>query len=355
MGANIRCCSSAPTLSFLQKVLRLIIATSAVAASLASTGAVPVLRSEYEAFIEEMGKKHAYDAVLLRKLFAQVQTRPAIVRAMSAPATARPWHEFRRRIVERGRIEAGVRFWAENSLVLERASRAFGVPGEILVATIGIETLYGRNTGNFKVLDALSTLAFDYPPRAEFFRSELEQYLLLAREAGLDAGDLRGSYAAAIGLPQFIPSSYRKYAIDFDGDGRRDLVNSTADAIGSVANYYRSFGWTTGAKIVLPALTGDADVSALVAAGLRPHIKIGELKARGVVVQEAVDENAEAAVFSVESETGPQVMVGFNNFYVITRYNRSVNYAMAVHELAEAIKAQFQTATGGRADTPSER
>lgn len=346
---------SPPTLPFVHQFLRLIVAISALAGSLVSSGAVPVLRPDYEAFIEEMGKKHAYDPGLLRKLFSEVQTRPAIVRAMSAPATARPWYEFRRRIVEPGRIDAGVRFWAENSLVVERASREFGVPGELIVATIGIETLYGRHTGNFKVLEALSTLAFDYPPRADFFRSELEEYLLLAREAGLDAGGLRGSYAAAIGLPQFIPSSYRKYAIDFDGDGRRDLVNSIADAIGSVANYYRSFGWTTGAKVAVRALTGDADISALLTADLRPHTKISELKARGVVAQEAIDENAEAAVFSLETEAGPQVMLGLNNFYVITRYNRSVNYAMAVHELAQGIRAQFQVASGSQAESPSER
>ena len=266
---------------------------------------------------------------------------------MTAPATSRPWYEFRRRIVEPGRIEAGVRFWAMNSLALQRASREFGVPEEMIVATIGIETLYGRNTGNFKVIDALATLAFDYPPRAQFFRGELEQFLLLSREAGIDAAELRGSYAGAIGLPQFIPSSYRKYAIDFDGDGRRDLVNSAADAIGSVANYYRNFGWQTGAAVVVPAQPGELDVTALLSAGLQPHTKIGELKSRGLVVQETVDDEAEATVFNIETESGPQLMLGLNNFYVITRYNRSINYAMAVYELAREIKAQATGPAGG--------
>jgi membrane-bound lytic murein transglycosylase B len=234
-----------------------------------------------------------------------------------------------------------MRFWAANSASLERASRQFGIPEEFIVATIGIETLYGRNTGNFRVIDALATLAFDYPPRADFFRAELEQYLLLTKEAGLDAGALRGSYAGAMGLPQFIPSSYRKYAIDFDGDGRRDLLNSPADAIGSVANYYRSFGWTTGADVVIAAQAPSADVSRLISAGIRPHATISDLKAAGLAIDTAVDESTEASVFSIETEAGPQIMLGLNNFYVITRYNRSVNYAMAVYGLARSMRAQM--------------
>jgi membrane-bound lytic murein transglycosylase B len=330
---------------------RFFLALVALCASLASTGAVPVLRPEYEEFIQEMSAKHGYEPGPLRKLFAQIQTRPSIVRAMTAPATSRPWHEFRRRIVEPGRIEAGARFWAMNSLALQRASREFGVPEEMIVATIGIETLYGRNTGNFKVIDALATLAFDYPPRAQFFRGELEEFLLLSREAGIDAAELRGSYAGAIGLPQFIPSSYRKYAIDFDGDGRRDLVNSASDAIGSVANYYRNFGWQTGAAVVIPAQAGALDVTGLLTAGLRPHTKIGELKSRGLIVEESVNDDADATVFNIETESGPQLMLGLNNFYVITRYNRSINYAMAVYELAREIKAH---ATGPEAGSTEE-
>ena len=335
-------------------LLRFVLAAAALTGSVASGAGAPALRPEFEAFVEHMSAKHAYDSALLRRLFAQVETRPSIVRAMSAPATARPWREFRQRLVTAARIEGGGRFWAMNSLALERASREFGVPEEIIVATIGIETLYGRNTGSFKVLDALSTLAFDYPPRADFFRSELEEYLLLVREAGLDAALMRGSYAGAIGIPQFIPSSYRKFAIDFDGDGRRDLVNSAADAIGSVANYYRSFGWETGAPVVVAAESGTAELGPLLAAGIRPHIKVSELKARGLSVPETIADTADAMVFSVEAETGSQLMVGLNNFYVITRYNRSVNYAMAVYELAREIRAQAKP-EGSSADVVSKR
>jgi membrane-bound lytic murein transglycosylase B len=326
-------------MAFLRNPLRFAFAGIALLASLASPGAVPVLRPEIEAFIEDMGKKHGYEPGPLRRIFSQVQPRPSIIRAMSAPGTARPWYEFRRRNVD-GRVDAGVRFWAQNAAVLERASREFGVNPEIIVATIGIETLYGRNMGTFKVIDALSTLAFDYPPRAEFFKRELEEYLLLVRDSGVDSGT-RGSYAGAIGIPQFIPSSYRKYAVDFNGDGRRDLVGSPADAIGSIANYYQSHGWKLGAPVVAPADPGEADVAALIAAGIRPHTTVSALKTQGFKVQGAVDDQTEATVFSLETENGPRVMLGFNNFYVITRYNRSQNYAMAVYELSREIKAAF--------------
>lgn len=315
---------------------------AAVAVLLISGGAAAAdaaLRPEMEAFIGEMQTKHGYDAAVLRKAFQQVQPRPSIIRAMSAPSTSRPWFEYRRRIVEPVRIDNGVRFWRENAAALERASREFGVAEELIVATIGVETLYGRNMGTLKVLDALSTLAFDYPPRADFFRGELEEYLLLSRESGVGPGTLRGSYAGAIGMPQFLPSSYRKYAVDFDGDGRRDLVGSAADAIGSIANYYRSFGWKKGAPVIVAGEPGEADLGPILAGGIRPHITIAELRSRGVVVQEPVDDTAEATVFYVQTETGPKLLLGLNNFYVITRYNRSINYAMAVWELATAVKA----------------
>ena len=326
----------------LRNALRLSCAAVALFASITCAPAVAPLRADIEAFIAEMEKKHGYAPLALRQLLQQGQVRPSILRAMSAPGTARPWFEYRRRIVEPTRIGSGVRFWIENASALERARRDFGVPEELIVATIGIETLYGRNIGNFKVLDALVTLAFEYPPRADLFRGELEEYLLLAREAGLDPAAVRGSYAGAIGIPQFLPSSYRKYAVDFDGDGQRDLVRSVADAIGSVANYYRSFGWSTGAPVVVSAESGDAELGPLLAGGIRPHVTIGELRSRGLVVGEPVDDGAEATVFFVQLENGPKLKLGLNNFYVITRYNRSINYAMAVHELATELRTAMR-------------
>jgi membrane-bound lytic murein transglycosylase B len=324
----------------LRHSLRFGIASLALYVSLACAGSAPVLRADMEAFVAEMAARHGFEPGVLRKLFAQVETRPAILRIMSAPGTARPWYEFQQRIVTPARIDGGVRFWAANAAALERASAEFGVPPELIVATIGIETLYGRNMGRIKVLDSLSTLAFDYPPRADFFRKELEEYLLLMRDWDIDAAT-RGSYAGAIGIPQFIPSSYRKYAIDFDGDGRRDLVSSPADAIGSVANYYRTFGWKTGAPVATSANPGDIDVASLIAAGIKPHTKVADLKAQGFVMQDPVGDDLDAAVFSLQTQTGPRVMLGFDNFYVITRYNRSQNYAMAVYELSTEIKAAF--------------
>ncbi|HEX2829568.1 MAG TPA: lytic murein transglycosylase B [Burkholderiales bacterium] len=324
----------------LRNPLRAAVAALALFVSIACPGAVPVLRADVEAFIEEMAGKHGFEPGPLRRLFGTVQPRPSIIRAMSAPGTARPWYDFRRRHVDPGRIEGGVRFWAANAAVLERAGREFGVPPEVIVATIGIETLYGRNMGGFRVIDALSTLAFDYPPRADFFRRELEEYLLLTRDWDISTAT-RGSYAGAIGIPQFIPSSYRKYAIDFDGDGRRDLVASPADAIGSVANYYQTYGWKAGAPVVSPANTGELDVAPFIAQGIKPHTPVGELKAKGFTVMEPVDDATVATIFQLETESGPRVMLGFNNFYVITRYNRSQNYAMAVYELSREIRTAY--------------
>ena len=320
------------------KSLCALLALAALTSFGAASAAVPALRADVEAFVQEMAAKHGHDAGELRALLSLAQTREAILRAMKRPGTAVRWHEYRERIVERVRIENGVRFWRANKAVLERAQQTFGVPAELIVATIGVETLYGRHTGNLRVIDALSTLAFDYPPRAAFFRGELEEYLLLVREAGLDALATRGSYAGAIGIPQFLPSSYRKYAVDFDGDGRRDLAGSTADAIGSVANYYRTYGWEPGAPVVIEARSGEADLAPLLAGGIKPHTPVGVLRARGLLIEEPVDDTAAATVFFVEEAEGPKLLLGLNNFYVITRYNRSTNYALAVHELARELR-----------------
>ncbi len=321
----------------LPAILLLIVSTELVAAE-----KVRPLDPEVEVFIEEMVQKHQFEARALRRLFTQVQPRPAILRAISTPGTARPWHEFRSRYMEPERVNNGVAFWRVHAATLEKASREFGIPEEIIVATIGVETFYGRNTGNFRVLEALTMLAFRYPPRAELFRSELEHYLLLARETGLDPTGIRGSYAGAMGIPQFLPSSYRNYAIDFDGDGKRDIINSTADAIGSVANYYKAFGWRPGQAVVVPAEVEGSGIAALLETGIKPLLKVAELKSQGVTPVMPMEEGVEAALFMVESATGPRYWLGLNNFYVITRYNRSLNYALTVYELAQELRARFR-------------
>lgn len=303
------------------------------------------LRPEIESFIGDMVHKHRFDRQSLRRLFRQAQPRPAVIRAISTPGTARPWYEFRELYINEKRIAGGIDFWRQNAAMLARAGREYGVPEEIIVATIGVETFYGRNIGRFKVLEALSMLAFEYPPRSELFRSELEEFLLLTRETGFAVLGARGSYAGAMGIPQFLPSSYRKYAVDYDGDGRPDLWSSLADAIGSVANYYRAFGWQYDAAIAVPAEAAGSEVESVLADGIKPHARIAELKHRGIVPLGPVEEEAQAALVRVEAENGPQYWLGLQNFYVITRYNRSVNYALVVYELARELRARMRADT----------
>ena len=229
-------------------------------------------------------------------------------------------------------------FWNRHAQLLERAEREFGVPPEIIVAILGVETRYGRYTGKHRVIDALSTLAFEYPPRSRFFTSELEQYLLMTREEQIDPLSLKGSYAGAMGIPQFISSSYRNYAIDFDGDGHRNLWNSPADAIGSVANYFKRHGWKPGEPVTFQTLVSGNGYEALVAKGIKPKVPLDEFSAFGVKVPEGLDLSQAAALIELETEGIPEFWIGLHNFYVITRYNHSPLYAMAVYQLSEEIR-----------------
>jgi membrane-bound lytic murein transglycosylase B len=259
-----------------------------------------------------------------------------------APPGQRSWQTYRANFLSARRVETGAAFWRQNAKALERAASAYGVPPEIIVAIIGVETEYGRNTGSFRVLDALATLAFDYPRRAEYFRSELEQFLLLAREARADAGSFRGSYAGAIGIPQFMPGSIRRYAVDFDGNGRIDLRGSPADAIGSVANFLAQHGWLPGAPIAMPAeVTGDRYQLAA-DGGVDPERTAAELREADVAFDESVGDETPSVLIELDSPDAPsEFLVGFQNFYVLTRYNRSSFYAAAVRELAAEIKAAY--------------
>jgi membrane-bound lytic murein transglycosylase B len=322
-------------MSRLAAFIRLTLVVLVLAASPPTQAAAP--NPEIQTFVQEMAERHGFSRPALERLLRETRFLNSIIRAMDAPATALPWHEFRPRHVNDARFEGGLRFWGEHAALLERAATEYRVPPEIIVATIGIETLFGRNTGRVNVLDALTTLAFGYPRRAAFFRGELEQFLLLTRENGWAPNSVRGSFAGAIGVPQFMPSSYRKYAVDFDGDGRRDL-HGVADAIGSVANYYREFGWRMGEPVVIPADIGDSQIDPLIAAGIAPHLAVSEFRKRGVVPLEVVDDGALAALIVVQTENGPRYFLALNNFYVITRYNRSINYAMTVHELASTLR-----------------
>lgn len=296
-------------------------------------------RPEVQAFIAAMAERHGFDLRALGQTLAGARFQPAIVRAITAPSTARPWSEFRPIFVNAQRIGGGIEFWDENQSVLERAEMQYGVPAEVIVAVIGVETHYGTRMGSHRVLDALYTLAFDYPQRADFFRGELEQFLLFSRANGSDPGNPLGSYAGAMGIPQFMPSSVRSYAVDFDGDGHLDLWQDNADSIGSVAHYLSSFGWRAGEPVMARAeVTGDA-IEALVAEGYKPRRTVDELVAMGVNPLEPVPGDRMAALIRLQGAEGPECWVVLENFYAITRYNRSQNYATAVHQLSQEIRA----------------
>ena len=314
----------------------------------ASPGAPPAVpgpslanRADVNAFIQEMAAKHGFDAGELRALFNRAQVQPEILALMSRPAEAKPWHAYRKIFLTPQRIQGGTAFWNSHQQALARAAERYNADPQTIVAIIGVETLYGGNTGRFKVLEALATLAFDYPKRAVFFRKELENFLLLTREEGIDPLSLNGSYAGAMGLAQFMPSSYRAYAVDFNGDGHRNLWRDPEDAIGSVANYLSKHGWRRGSLIAMPAQVSGGQYRALVSSGTtKPNHSIQQLSQSGVIPQFPVDAGTLAMLVELEGNYGPEYWLGFNNFFVITRYNRSALYAMAVYQLGEAIRLQ---------------
>ncbi|MFT3780225.1 MAG: lytic murein transglycosylase B [Ottowia sp.] len=305
-------------------------------------------------FAAEVAERRSLDPEWTRAAIGQALYLPNVPRLMLPPArgTAKNWRVYRSRFIDPVRIRAGVRFWERNRATLARAQAEFGVPPEIIVGIIGVETIYGQNTGSFRVLDALATLAFDFPaahPRAEarraFFRDELEQFLSLTQRTGIDPGAPLGSYAGAMGMPQFMPSSWVKYAIDFDGDGRVDLWNSEADVIGSVANYFKGYGWQPGLPthyaVRLPA---GADLDALLAPDILPTFSPQSFTAKGAVL-DADGQAHPGQLALIELQNGdptlpgnaPVYVAGTENFYAITRYNWSSYYAMAVIELGQEV------------------
>jgi membrane-bound lytic murein transglycosylase B len=292
------------------------------------------LRPEIEKFVTYMARTHGFNARDLRALFAKVKISEAVTRSMNAPSTAKPWYEFKPLFVDQARIIGGVKFWNDNAEVLARARNDFGVPESIIVALIGVETRYGRHVGTYRIMDTLSTLAFEYPTRREFFRGELEQFLLLAREQHWDPLSIKGSFAGAMGLPQFMPSSYRKHAIDYDTDGSIDLWSNAADAIGSVASYLKEYGWKDGGPIVAPARVDTTDWRALVDLGLKPSLTLDQWRMRGVDTLSSASPQLPASLFSIDLMGGPEFWFGFDNFYALLQYNRSRNYVMAIYELA---------------------
>lgn len=302
-------------------------------------------RPEVKAFIREMVERHGFVEQELLLLFARVRPVEPIVRAISTPPDkARSWQDYRAIFLNERRIEGGVAFWRRHAPALERAEKQFGVPAQYIVAIIGVETLYGRNTGKWRVVDALATLAFDYPPRAEFFRDELVHYLLLARDEGLDVFALRGSYAGAFGIPQFMPGSARRWAVDFDASGSIDLSRSATDAVGSVANFLLKHGWQPGREVLLEARVQGEGYLPYATGSVEPRHPVSELAKAGVLLDEAHKLQEErAALIELASPGAPsEFRVGLQNFYALTRYNRSAFYATAVHDLARAIKERLR-------------
>lgn len=296
-------------------------------------------------FVEYMATEHNFNRDDVQLLMQEAKRKDSILKAIKRPAEkAKPWYDYRKIFISNARIRGGVEFWDKNADVLNAAEEKYGVPPEMIVAIIGVETSYGGNMGSYRVLDALATLAFNYPRRSQFFTKELENYLLLTRDEKIDPTTLKGSYAGAMGFGQFMPSSYRHYAVDFNGDGQVDIWTDTEDAIGSVANYFAEHGWKAGEPIaVITQPRPNADMT-IVNDALKPNWTVGELEAKGFPTTAQVTKDMPANVFSLEAENGKQFWIGLNNFYTITRYNHSRLYAMAVYELGqEIIKAR-----GGR-------
>jgi membrane-bound lytic murein transglycosylase B len=300
-----------------------------------------------QAFIARMVSEHGFDRQSLLALFAQAQKQPTILAAIARPAEkTKSWAEYRPIFLTDSRIANGVTFWQANAKALARAEQVFAVPAEYIVAIIGVETSYGRITGRYRVLDALSTLAFDYPPRSEFFTRELEQYLLLTREHQQDPLAHKGSYAGAMGYGQFMPSSYRHYAVDFSGDNLPDIWHNEADVIGSVAHYFARHGWQKGGHVAVRARAEAPLDTALVYNKVAPPARtVAALIQAGLTPIAEVDPTALALPLKLDGALGQEYWLGFNNFYVITRYNRSHLYAMAVQQLAQKIYRAYPTQT----------
>ena len=296
-------------------------------------------------FINNMVKNHTFSEKELNALFSLIEYKQSIIDAMSKPAEkTKTWGEYRPLFIHEKNINNGIQFWRQYSATLAKAEKNYGVPAEIIVAIIGVETRYGQNKGSYRVLDALATLAFYFPAREVFFTKELENFLLLKKEQDWDALSIKGSYAGAMGYGQFMPSSHRKWAVDFNNDHKTDIINDPNDAIGSVANYFKDHGWQTGKPISIRAQkrpnADQALLNTVLNQSLKPQYSVKQLREYGIYPVQSIKEEVLASPFSFEHTLGTDYALGLNNFFVITEYNHSKLYAMAVYQLSEAIKAK---------------
>jgi membrane-bound lytic murein transglycosylase B len=306
-------------------------------------GADYVSRPEVREFIDSMSHEHGLDVSDLERILSAVRHQPVVVRLIgpepsSAPSPSRSYPNYRAKFLTPALVSAGSSFWALHAEDLERAEAEYGVPAEIILGILGVETSFGRNTGTFRAIDALATIAFDGVRRQEYFREELKELLLLARETNIDPLVIKGSYAGAVGLPQFMPSSYRRHAVDYDSDGAIDLLGSPADAIGSIASYMKAFGWVAGEVATAPVRLVPGSESEFVSGLQRVH-DVAEVQGKGVVFSGRDPPAGPCSIFELPTPgKGSKFVAGFTNFEVITRYNRSTFYASAVLELAAAIR-----------------
>ena len=300
--------------------------------------AIDLGRADVTQFINLMVSKHDYDKTALKQMLREAKSQDKILEAISKPAEkTKSWDEYRAIFITEQRITAGAEFWREHKAELKRISEETGVPCEILVGIIGVETYFGRITGGYRVIDALTTLAFDYPPRSKFFRRELEEFFLLVREESIEASGATGSYAGAMGAPQFMPSSFRAYAVDSSSDGKRDIWTNWSDVIGSVANYFVAHGWQKSKDVVARATLANGWQGDAPDNSLNPAETVSSLSRQGVMFATDLPNDHESQLLLLNGPDGDEYWVGFHNFFVITRYNRSVMYALAVHQLGQEI------------------
>ncbi len=302
-------------------------------------------RKDVQEFINQMVKSYKFNKKQLTNTLNQVQIQPKIIASMERPYEKKDWDTYKNLFLTNQRIEGGLKFWQENQKTLEKAEKQFQIPAHVIVAIIGVETLYGKHQGNYRVLDALSTLAFNYPKRSAFFKKELREYLIMCRELNTSPKDYLGSYAGAMGKPQFMPSSYRYYAVDFTGNGKKDLINNNADAIGSVANYIHKHGWKMDEGVAQPAKLTGSKFSKIQMNRKKPGYTLKQLQAADILPQTAaLNMPAKAGVIELVTANGKEYWLAFHNFYVITRYNTSPQYALAVHLLSQQLKNRWKMA-----------
>jgi membrane-bound lytic murein transglycosylase B len=325
----------------LKKKISLTLLSLIALSSFAASAAVPESRA-FNRFIERMVTKHGFDEEALRKRFNAVVIQPAILEAIAKPSEAKPWYEYREIFMTEARIDGGVKFWQDNEQALKAIEAKYGVPPEILTAIIGVESKYGEQSGKYRVIDALSTLSFAYPQRSKYFIKELSSFLLLCRKEHIDPLKPTGSYAGAMGLPQFMPSSYQRFAIDFDHDHKKDIWKDNMDAAASVANYFKANQWLSGEAVAFPVQVKGSAYKDKLNDGLKPDVTVAELRALKFQIPTQAPDSETVKLLSFQQAGGEDLWIAKHNFYVITRYNHSPLYAMAVYQLSQAIADRKQ-------------